>query len=121
MAFGIHPSGWNTAGATFPYTAGYYITNFTPNVTTKFAKTGLTYWFLPIGRRENPSSFYASVSYLRGLNRDYESQNAGAAEVGFRWMVWRGLNLRLGVLALASDGKDLQVNPTPGISYSFHW
>jgi hypothetical protein len=101
--------------------AGYYITNFTPNVTTQFAKTGLTYWFLPIGRRENPSSFYASVSYLRGLNRDYEQENAGAAEAGFRWMVWRGLNLRLGVIALASDGKDIQINPTPGISYSFHW
>jgi len=101
--------------------AGYYVTNFTSGVTTQFAKTGLTYWFLPVGRRENPSSFYTSVSYLRGLNRDYEHQNAASAEVGFRWMVWQGLNLRLGVIALASDGKDIQINPTPGISYSFHW
>ena len=99
--------------------AGYYITNFTPNTTTQFLKTGLTGYFLPIGQRENPSSFYASVSYLRGLNRDYENQNAASAEVGFRWMVWRGLNLRLGVIALAAEGKDLKINPTPGISYSF--
>jgi hypothetical protein len=101
--------------------AGYYVTSFTAGITTQFAKTGLTYWFLPVGQRENPSSFYASVSYLRGLNRDYERQNAASAEVGFRWMVWRELNLRLGVIALASDGKDLKINPTPGISYSFHW
>ncbi|UFH56519.1 hypothetical protein [Spirosoma sp. KNUC1025] len=101
--------------------AGYYITALTPDITTKFTKTGLTYWFLPVGKRENPSSFYASVSYLRGLNLDYEKQNAVSAEVGFRWMVWRGLNLRLGVIALAADGKDLKINPTPGISYSFHW
>lgn len=101
--------------------AGYYVTAFTPGVTTRFAKTGLTYWFLPVGQRENPSSFYASVSYLRGMNLDYEKQNSVAAEVGFRWMVWRGLNLRLGVIALTSSGKDLKINPTPGISYSFHW
>lgn len=101
--------------------AGYYITNLTPNLTTQFTKTGLTYYFLPVGQRENPSSFYASVSYLRGLNREYEHQNAGSAEVGFRWMVWQGLNLRLGVIALASEGKDVKINPTPGISYSFHW
>lgn len=101
--------------------AGYYVTNFAPNVTTQFAKTGLTYWFLPVGQRENSSSFYTSVSYLRGLNREYERQNAASAEVGFRWMVWRGLNLRLGILALASNGKDLKINPTPGISYSFYW
>lgn len=99
--------------------AGYHVTNFTPNTTTQFLKTGLTGYFLPIGRRENPSSFYASVSYLRGLNRDYENQNAASAEVGFRWMVWRGLNLRLGVIALAAEGKDVKINPTPGISYSF--
>lgn len=101
--------------------AGYYITALTPGVTTKFAKTGLTYWFLPVGQRENPSSFYASVSYLRGLNLEYKNQNAASAEIGFRWMVWRGLNVRLGIIALASAGKDLKINPTPGISYSFHW
>ena len=59
------------------------------------------------------------MSYLRGLNLDYESQNAASAEVGFRWMVWRGLNLRIGAIALAAEGKGLKVNPTPGVSYSF--
>ncbi|WP_338870125.1 hypothetical protein WBJ53_21925 [Spirosoma sp. SC4-14] len=101
--------------------AGYYITALTAGVTTKFAKTGVTYWFLAVNRRENPSSFYASASYLRGLNLEYKDQNAFSAEVGFRWMVWQGLNIRLGVLALAAEGKEVRINPTPGISYSFHW
>jgi len=34
-------------------------------------------------------------------------------------MVWRGLNLRIGAGVLAPPGKDLKLNPTPGISYSF--
>jgi hypothetical protein len=41
------------------------------------------------------------------------------SEVGFRWMAYKGLNLRIGVAVLAADGKSLKVNPTPGISYSF--
>ena len=99
--------------------AGYYPTNFESGVTTEFLKTGLTYWFLPVGKKENPSSFYGSLSYARGLSRDYKDQNAGIAEVGFRWMVYKGLNLRIGVAALAADGKSLKIIPTPGISYSF--
>jgi hypothetical protein len=34
-------------------------------------------------------------------------------------MVYKGINLRIGVAALGAEGKDLQINPTPGISYSF--
>lgn len=98
---------------------GYYVTNFTQNTTTQFAKAGVTYWFLPIGNKDIPSSFYAGVSYLRGLNRDYEGKNAMSAEVGYRWMIWKGLNFRLGVIALAANGESLKINPTPGISYSF--
>lgn len=98
---------------------GYYVTNFTRNTTTQFIKAGVTYWFLPVGKAEIPSSFYVGASYLRGLNRDYDGKNAVAAEAGFRWMVWKGLNLRLGVIALAANGEDLKINPTPGISYSF--
>ena len=101
--------------------AGYYPTNFTSGRTTSFLKTGLTAWFLPAGRRANPSSFYASLAYLRGLDREYENKNGAAVDVGFRWMVWRGLNLRLGVLALKAPGESLKINPTPGISYSFFW
>jgi hypothetical protein len=41
------------------------------------------------------------------------------AEVGFRWMIYKGLNLRIGVTTLAAAGESVKVNPTPGISYSF--
>jgi len=99
--------------------AGYYITAFESGVTTKFLKAGLTYWFLPVGKKEIPSSFYAGTSYLRGINLDYKNENALAMEAGFRWYAWKGLNFRIGVIALAADGKDLKINPTPSISYSF--
>jgi len=99
--------------------AGYYTTAFASGVYTNFIKTGLTYWFLPVGKKENPSSFFSTMSYARGLTRDYENKNAAIGEVGFRWMVWKGLNLRIGVAALAAKGESLKINPTPGISYSF--
>jgi len=99
--------------------AGYYITAFESGVTTKFLKAGLTYWFLPVGKKEIPSSFYAGASYLRGINLDYKNENALAMEAGFRWYVWKGVNLRIGVIALAANGHDLKINPTPSISYSF--
>ena len=99
--------------------AGYYITAFESGVTTKFLKSGLTYWFLPVGKKEIPSSFYAGASYLRGINLDYKNENALAMEAGFRWYAWKGLNLRIGVIALAAEGKDLKINPAPSISYSF--
>jgi hypothetical protein len=99
--------------------AGYYTTAFESGVFTNFVKTGATLWFLPVGKKENPSSFYSSLSYARGLTREYKDKNAMIGEVGFRWMVWRGLNRRIGVAALASSGQSLKINPTPGISYSF--
>jgi hypothetical protein len=101
--------------------AGYYPTNFESGITTGFIKTGVTYWFLPVGKKENPSSFYSSLSYARGMSRDYKDQNAGIAETGFRWMVYKGLNLRIGIAALAAENKDVKINPTPGISYSFNF
>lgn len=99
--------------------AGYYITAFEAGITTKFIKTGISAWFLPLGKKENPSSFYAGISYLRGINLDYKNQNALGIEAGFRWMVWKGFNLRIGGIAVASKRHDLKINPTPGISYSF--
>lgn len=99
--------------------AGYYMTAFESGITTKFLKTGVTAWFLPVEKKENPSSFYAGVSYLRGINRDYKNQNAVGMEAGFKWMIWKGLNLRLGAIALAAKDHDVKINPTPGISYSF--
>ena len=98
--------------------AGYYLTAFS-GVTNNFVKTGLTYWFLPVGKKENPSSFYTGASYLRGLDQDYENKNALGAEAGFRWMIWQGFNLRIGAIAVAADGKSIKLNPAGGISYSF--
>jgi len=111
-------------GAEYRYKAlsvhgGYYTTAFASGEYTNFIKTGVTYWFLPVGKKENPSSFYSTVSYARGLTRDYENKNAAIGEVGYRWMVWKGLNLRIGVAALTAKGESWKVNPTPGISYSF--
>jgi hypothetical protein len=99
--------------------AGYYITAFEPGITTKFFKAGVTAWFLPVGKKQNPSSFYAGVSYLRGINLDYKDANALGMEAGFRWMVWKGLNLRIGAIGVAAKAHDVKINPTPGISYSF--
>jgi hypothetical protein len=98
--------------------AGYYLTAFS-GVTTNFMKTGVTFWFLPVGKKENPSSFFAGASYMRGLDHDYEDKNALGAEAGFRWMIWKGLNLRIGVIAVVADGESLKINPAGGISYSF--
>jgi hypothetical protein len=98
---------------------GYYVTNFESGITTEFVKTGVTYWFLPFDQKEIPSSFYAGASYLRGLTRDYENTNALGIEAGFRWMIWKGLNFRLGAIALMAKGEGVKVNPTPGLSYSF--
>ncbi|MBP2831269.1 hypothetical protein J8281_03630 [Aquimarina sp. U1-2] len=99
--------------------AGYYPTNFESGVTTEFLKAGLSYWFFPVDEKDIPSSFYVGASYLRGLTRDYEDKNALGVEAGFRWYAWKGLNFRIGIIALAADGQDLQINPTPSISYSF--
>ena len=99
--------------------AGYYITAFESGVTTKFIKTGATLWFLPVGKKQNPSSFYAGVSYLRGINLDYKDENALGMEAGFRWMIWKGLNVRIGAIGVVAKGNDVKINPTPGISYSF--
>jgi hypothetical protein len=101
--------------------AGYYPTNFSSGITTEFIRTGLTYWFLPVGKKEDPSSFYGSISYAKGTSREYNNQDAGIAELGFRWMLYKGLNLRVGVAALAAKDQDVKINPTPGISYSFNF
>lgn len=99
--------------------AGYYPTAFKSGENTSFLKIGATIWFLPVGKKENPSSFYGGVNYLRGFNRDYEGKNAMGVELGFRWMVWKGLNLRIGGIAVLAPGETVKINPTPGISYSF--
>lgn len=99
--------------------AGYYTTALKSGEYTNFVKTGVTYWFLPVDNKEIPSSFFAGASYLRGLTREYKNKNAAAVEAGFRWMIWKGINFRIGAIALKAKGQDLKINPTPGISYSF--
>lgn len=98
---------------------GYYITNFTSGVTTEFLKTGVSYWFLAWGKNEMPSSFYVGSSYLRGLTREYKNQNAFAFETGAKVAIWKGLNFRLGVIAITAENQSLKINPTPSFNYSF--
>lgn len=102
--------------------AGYYVTNFESGVTTEFFKTGLSYWIFPMqlsNSAEVPSSFYISSSYAVGTSRDYKEKSTVIGEVGFRYYVWKGLNFRLGVAALAAEDHEVKINPTPGISYSY--
>lgn len=98
--------------------AGYYVSNFEKDVTTEFVKVGVTEWFLPFGKKEHPSSFYSGASFIRGMTRDYKNTNSLGLEAGVRWYVWKGLNFRLGVIALLSKDKETKINPTPSISYS---
>jgi hypothetical protein len=79
----------------------------------------MTYWFLPWGKQDVPSAFYTGASYLHGSTREYKNKNAIAFEVGARWVIWKGLNIRLGAIALAAEGQKLKINPAPGVSYSF--
>ena len=90
------------------------------NETSWFARAGVTQFFLPkswYGQR--PSELYVSASYLRGLDLDHG--NAALLDVGYRWMVWRGLNVRLGVAMLLERHQDVKINPTPGLGWSTSW
>ncbi|GAB3936499.1 hypothetical protein [Larkinella terrae] len=104
--------------------AGYYPTAVSKNSegspqTTSFFRTGVSLWFLPVGRKENPSSFYTSLSYVRGLDRTYKNENGLMVDGGFRWMIWKGLNARIGAAVLAAPNHTIKLNPTGGLSYSF--
>ena len=88
--------------------------------TSWYVRTGATAFFLPkawYGKR--PSELYVSASYLRGLNLDHG--NAALLDVGYRWMVWNGINVRLGVAVFLERGHDVKVNPTPGLGWSTSW
>jgi hypothetical protein len=87
------------------------------NETSWFLRAGLTYFLLGhsfYGQR--PSEFYLSGSYLRGFNHGHG--NVALADVGYRWMVWHGLNLRIGVAVMLERDHTVKVNPTPGIGWS---
>lgn len=100
------------------YHGGYYLTAFKEK-TTNFIKVGATYWFKPVGKKENPSSFYTGAAYLRGLNEDYKNKNALGVESGFRWMIVGGLNLRIGIITVVATDETIKLNPAGGLSYSF--
>jgi hypothetical protein len=85
---------------------------------TWFFKAGVTGYFLPMRlTSERHSSFYASASFLRGVQTGWS--NGFMPEAGFRWAAWKGIDLRLGVAVLLAPGRQVYVNPTPGISWSF--
>lgn len=102
---------------------GYYLTNFERDQTTRFLRLGIAWWFLPVvmplSKNQHSSSFYFSLSYARGKNRSYTQKDAFIGELGFRWMLWKGINVRLGVAGLTAKNERFKINPTPGISYSF--
>jgi hypothetical protein len=93
--------------------------------TTWFVKTGVTAYpwrfDLGSGRASGP---FVSLSLLQGLNNDWNvstsvSQGTGVhGEVGFRWAVAAGLDLRLGIGVLVGAEGRYIVHPTPGISWS---
>lgn len=95
-------------------------------VTTWFTKMGLSLYFLSFaGTAEGrESGFVASVSLMQGLSGDravtldLQRGTAFAGDLAFRWAVWKGLDLRIGVSLIGTAAGELFVNPTPGVSWS---
>jgi hypothetical protein len=88
--------------------------------TTWFLKAGATLFVLPhilYGREVN--ELYLQASYMRGLNHRYT--HGFMADIGYRFMIWRGLNARLGVAMLVAPGRTTHINPTPGAGWSYAW
>lgn len=93
--------------------------------TTWFLKAGLTAYFLRYDLGSGrPSSLFASVSLVQGLNNDWNvntsvTRGTGVhGEVGVVWAAWRGLDVRLGLgFLLGFDGR-FNVHPTPGFSWT---
>lgn len=93
--------------------------------TTWFAKTGLTAYVLErdlgAGR---PSALYVGVALVQGLGNAWDVAESAADgsgvffDAGARWAVYRGLDLRLGVGVLVGNQGRIEVNPTPGISWT---
>jgi hypothetical protein len=84
--------------------------------TTWFARTGVSYYFLPaVLFGERASEAYVSGSYLFPLG---DGGHAALVDVGYRLMLWRGLNVRLGAALLFERGHSPRLRPTPGIGWS---
>jgi hypothetical protein len=91
---------------------------FGHNRTTWFFKAGFTFYPYPVSILEQrPSSPYFSIAYVRGLQHGF--RNGVMTDVGFRWIAYKGLDLRLGVGLLQSPPNGIRINPTPGIGWSF--
>lgn len=92
--------------------------------TSWYVKMGLSLypWSLesPRGRRSGP---YAAASLLQGLTGaravavDVDAGTGVQVEAGWMQALGTGLELRLGIAALRTDGLT-SINPTPGISWS---
>jgi len=93
--------------------------------TTWFVKTGVTAypWRFDLGSGRVSGPF-VSLSLMQGLNNEWNvansvGQGAGVhGEIGFRWAVTAGLDLRLGVGVLVGSEERVVVHPTPGISWT---
>ncbi len=87
---------------------GYYLTNFAPGETSKFWRTGLSFW---------PTDYaYLSVSHLYGIDGALKNKHAVLFEAGGQLILFEHLALRLGVAVLPFSKISAQVNPTPGVS-----
>jgi hypothetical protein len=93
--------------------------------TTWFLKTGLTAYFLRYDLGSGrPSSLFASVSLVQGLNHAWNvgrsvTKGTGVhGELGLVWAAWRGLDVRLGLGVLVGFDGRVNVHPTPGFSWS---
>lgn len=104
--------------------AGLYTTIVSPaegvkEKNTQFFKVGTTSYFLPFHlRARRKSELFFSSAYLRGLNNGW--RNAMQWEPGVRIAVTDHLDLRLGASLLRAKDKPFAVNPTIGVSYTFH-
>lgn len=104
--------------------AGFYSTIVSPekgvdDKTTNFFKVGTTSYFLPFHlKADRKSELFFSSAYMRGLNQGWK--NAMMWEPGVRLALTNHVDLRLGVGLLRSKGKPFAVNPTIGVSYTFH-
>lgn len=83
---------------------------------TEFFKTGVTGYFG--GRADSKFEGFASMAYVRGLNRDYRNQDGIFGEVGVRVRLVPRVDLRVGVGVLGAEGHKAKVNPTIGIGYA---
>jgi hypothetical protein len=90
------------------------------NENTWFFKAGATLFFLPhILYGQEVSELYLQIAYVRGLNRDWT--NGFMADFGYRFMIYKGINLRLGAALLVSPDHEPRINPTPGAGWSYTW